>query len=135
VPAANDLGGMWALVLVQFYSEGSFLMFDHFGAFVEKKIHRGYFQVEIMLDDEHESNKECEKREYDTGVFSKIGAAVSSAQEEGEKILKRVVGGRIVEGEPENDDNLPMLYVVDPSNRVIAGMMVKFIDYSNESIH
>ncbi len=117
---------------------GSESMFGHLAGIIDQKVNRGYFQVEIVLDKEHDENKEIEKDTYASAAFADLGAAVTAAQTEGEGILKRLtITGRIVEGEHSDpdEDQLPILYVVDPANKVIGGLHVKFFDYSDQQIH
>ena len=99
-----------------------------------KKVNRAYFQVDVRLDAEHAANKVMEKHYWQTAAYGSIGDAVMSAQNEGEVVLKRVEGGRIIEGQTDDEGTLPVLYVVDPSNRAVAVLNVMFHDYSTETI-
>jgi len=108
-----------------------------YGTFEKAKVHRGYFQVDISLNTKHESFKEDDKKEWSTEAYKSIGDAIEGLHKEGEVLVKKSEGSRLVEsGEREEEDSgLPTFYVIDPTNHAVAVLDVKFHDYSEETMH
>ncbi len=106
---------------------------NEYGTFVDSKVLRGYFQVDIALNAKHPSFKKKYKTEWSSDAFRTMGDALEGLHKEGETLVKRVTGCRLIESTEE--DSMPSFYVVDPTNHAVASLDVKFHDYSNETLH